>query len=156
MLLHLAKPTLGQRVLRGPAGPLLARASSERFFRQQFGSIFSRAHPLTDEGVADQWSLHTYLDGRRRAHELIAYMDERVRYADRWHGAIRGWPGALSLLCGMQDPVARTEVLRGIEQLRPGVPVTELPELGHYPQIEDPAQVTRVIAERVGQSAPTG
>jgi pimeloyl-ACP methyl ester carboxylesterase len=45
----------------------------------------------------------------------------------------------------MHDPVARVEVLRGIEQLRPGVPVIELPELAHYPQIEDPAQVSAAL-----------
>ena len=33
-------------------------------------------------------------EGHRRGHELIAYMDQRVRYAERWHGAIRDWPGA--------------------------------------------------------------
>ena len=36
-----ASPTLGQRLLRGRLGPLAARLSSERFFRNQFGSIFS-------------------------------------------------------------------------------------------------------------------
>jgi len=146
MLLHLAKPTLGQRLLRSRAGPVLARLGTERVFRQQLGSVFSRAHPLSAEEAADQWSLYTHLDGHRRAHELVAYMDERVRHADRWHGAIRDWPGALSLLWGMRDPVARVEVLRGIQALRPHVPVTEFPELGHYPQIEDPGAVAAVIA----------
>src|SRR5581483_216825 len=36
-----ASPTLGQRILRSPLGPLFSRLSTERFFRQQFGSIFS-------------------------------------------------------------------------------------------------------------------
>lgn len=146
MLLHLARPTLGQRLLRSPAGGLMARLSSERVFRQQLGSVFSPAHPLTPAEAADQWSLVTHLGGDRRAHELIAYMDERIRYAERWHGAIRDWPGALSMLWGMKDPVARVDVLRGLQALRPGLAVTELPELGHYPQIEDPGQVAPLIA----------
>ena len=146
MLLHLAKPTLGQRLLRSPAGALMARLSTERVFRQQLGSVFSPAHPLSSAEAADQWSLVTHLGGHRRGHELIAYMDQRVRYAERWHGAIRDWPGALSLLWGMKDPVARVEVLRGLQALRPAVSVSELPELGHYPQIEDPGQVAPLIA----------
>jgi pimeloyl-ACP methyl ester carboxylesterase len=146
MLLHLAKPTLGQKLLRSRAGPVLSRLSTERFFRQQLGSVFSRAHPLSAEEAADQWSLYAHLGGHRRAHELVAYMDERVRYAERWHAAIRDWPGVLSLLWGMQDPVARVEVLRGIQALRSRVPVTEFAQLGHYPQIEDPGAVAEVIA----------
>ena len=40
-----ASPTLAQRILRGPLGPVLSRVSSEHFFRAQFGSVFSRAIP---------------------------------------------------------------------------------------------------------------
>ena len=68
-------------------------------------------------------------------------MAERERFTDRWHGAIRDWPGPLTLAWGMLDPVARTEVLRGLQELRPGVKTIELPDLGHYPQIEDPAAI---------------
>ena len=145
MLLHLAHLTAGQKLLMSKAGPALAQLSSERFFRQQLGAVFSEAHPLSSEEAADQWSLMSYNGGRRRGHDLIAYQDERVRYADRWHGAIRDWPGELSLMWAMRDPVAGPEMLRGLQQLRPNVPVTELPTLGHYPQIEDPAAVAEVV-----------
>jgi pimeloyl-ACP methyl ester carboxylesterase len=141
MLLHLANLTIGQKLLRSRVGPLLGRLSTERFFRQQLASVFSRTYPLTDAEAADQWSLVTYAGGHRRGHDLIAYQDERERYTERWHGAIRDWPGSLTLLWGMQDPVARVAVLRGLQELRPGVPVVELPELGHYPQIENPDAV---------------
>ena len=145
MLLHLAHLTAGQKLLMSKAGPALAQLSSERFFRQQLGAVFSPAHPLSSEEAADQWSLMSYNGGRRRGHDLIAYQEERVRYADRWHGAIRDWPGELSLMWAMRDPVAGPEMLRGLQQLRPNVPVTELPTLGHYPQIEDPAAVAEVV-----------
>ena len=57
-------------------------------------------------------------------------------------------PGELSLMWAMQDPVAGPEMLRGIQQLRPDVPVTELPTLGHYPQIEDPAAVAAIVVRQ--------
>lgn len=72
-------------------------------------------------------------------------MDERERLTDRWHGAIRDWPGHLTLAWGLLDPVARAEVLDGLRDLRPGVPTIELPELGHYPQIEDPGQIAAAL-----------
>jgi pimeloyl-ACP methyl ester carboxylesterase len=45
----------------------------------------------------------------------------------------------------MRDPVAVPAVLEGLTELRPGVPVTQLAELGHYPQIEEPATVAAAV-----------
>ena len=88
MIQSAASPTLAQRLLRGPLGPVMARLSSERVFRQQFGSIFSAAHPLTDAESADQWSLIEHEGGQRLGHKLIVYMNERERRAPRWFGAL--------------------------------------------------------------------
>ena len=146
MVLEAASPILGQRLLRGRFGPLLARLSSERFFRHQFGSVFSEAHPLSDAEAEDQWSLVCHNGGRTLGHRLVSYMDQRETHAERWHGAIREWPGELSLAWGLQDPVATTAVLAALRELRPQVPVSELPELAHYPQLEDPRQIARCLS----------
>ncbi len=146
MVLEASSPTPAQRALRSRFGPLVARLSSERFFRQQFGSVFSATHPLSEEEAADQWSLVCRGGGRTLGHRLVSYMDQRETYAERWHGAIRDWPGALSLAWGMLDPVATTAVLAALRTLRPGVTVSELPELAHYPQIEDPGALAQALA----------
>ncbi|MGE5282125.1 MAG: alpha/beta fold hydrolase [Chloroflexota bacterium] len=145
MVLERASPTPAQRLLRSRLGPLAARLSSERFFRHQFGSVFSAAHPLSDEEAADQWSLICHNGGRSLGHRLVSYMDERETHAKRWHGAIRDWPGNLRLAWGLLDPVATTEVLAALRELRPNVPVHELPDLAHYPQLEDPAQLAAAL-----------
>ncbi len=87
-------------MLRSPVGPVFSRLSTERFFRQQFASIFSPEHPLTDEEAADQWALISAGGGRTLDHKTIAYMDERFKHADRWHGAIRDWERPLQLRLG--------------------------------------------------------
>ena len=56
----------------------------------------------------------------------------------------------------MQDPVAVPAVLAGLKELRPGVPVNELAELGHYPQIEDPARVAAAVEAAVHKPDPQG
>jgi pimeloyl-ACP methyl ester carboxylesterase len=145
MLLHLAKPTLGQNLLRSRLGPLFARLTSERSFRAQFSRVFSPEHPLSAEEAADQWSLLTQGGGQRIAHLTIEYMTERERFTERWHGAIRDWPGPLTLAWGMLDPVARTEVLNGLRELRPGVEAIELPDAAHYPQIEQPELISDAL-----------
>jgi pimeloyl-ACP methyl ester carboxylesterase len=145
MVQRAASPTLGQRLLRGRFGPLVTQLSSERFFRDQFGSIFSPDHPLSAEEAADQWALIRFNGGHRLGHKLIGYMNEREERAKRWHGAIRTWPGYLEIGWGMLDPVATPEVLKAVRQLRPNAPVTEWPDLGHYPQIEDPEAVAELL-----------
>ena len=156
MLLHLAKPTPGQHLLRSRLGPLFARLTSERGFRLQFSRIFSPGQPLSAEEAADQWSLLAHGGGRRIAHRTIHYMSERERYVERWHGALRDWPEPLTLAWGLHDPVARTEVLRGLQELRPGVETIELPDAGHYPQIEQPELISAALDTALGRagSAP--
>ena len=146
MVLEAASPTPAQRALRSPLGLLVARLSSERVFRHQFGSVFSDAHPLSEAEAEDQWSLVCHNGGRTLGHRLISYMDQREEHAERWHGAIRDWPGELSLTWGLRDPVATTAVLAALRGLRPQVPVSELPDLAHYPQLEDPAQIARCLS----------
>jgi pimeloyl-ACP methyl ester carboxylesterase len=106
ILLDRATPTLGQKLLRSRGGPLFARLSTKRFFKMQLGSVFSDAHPLSDGEAGDQWSLLSFENGHRIGHLLVHYMDERDCFTERWHGAIRDWPGDLSLAWGMRDPVA--------------------------------------------------
>lgn len=147
MVLEKASPTPAQKLLRSRFGPLAARLSSERFFRHQFGSVFSTAHPLSVEEATDQWSLICHNGGRTLGHRLVSYMDQREEHAERWHGAIRDWPGDLNLAWGLLDPVATIDVLAALRELRPGVPVDELPELAHYPQLEDPGQIAQALGE---------
>jgi pimeloyl-ACP methyl ester carboxylesterase len=141
----------GQKLLLSRLGPLAARLSNEYGFRRQFAGIFSKGHPLSAEEAADQWSLLSRGDGHRLLDRLIYYNHERVRppFAERWHGALRDWPGELELGWAELDPICTEAVLQAVLRLRPHARVTRLPGLGHYPQIEDPQAVHRVIEEHV-------
>lgn len=146
MILALASLTWAQRALRSRAGPLVASLSHRRAFERQFGALFSEAHPLEPEEAHAQWALWARAGGARMAHRLVHYLGEREVHASRWHGAIRDWEGPLSLAWGMRDPVCTPRVLRGLRTLRPHAPVTELAQLGHYPQIEAPGVIAELIA----------
>ena len=142
---HVAHPTRAQRLLLSPAGPAVARATTEATFRRGFGSIFSDEHPLTDDEAADQWALVSYRDGHRIAHRLIEYMRERERLADRWHGAFAEWNGPLGLIWGMADPMAHPGMLEALLELRPAAAATRFDKVGHYPQIEVPGRVAALV-----------
>ncbi|MFL5818424.1 MAG: alpha/beta fold hydrolase [Conexibacter sp.] len=145
ILLDRASPTTGQKLLRSRLGPLFARLTTHRSFHLQFGRIFSDAHPLSRQEADDQWALLAHNQGHRIGYLLVNYMAERERYVERWHGAFRDWPGRLSLTWGLEDPVATAAVLDGLRELRPGVRVTELPGIGHYPQLERPDLIASVL-----------
>jgi pimeloyl-ACP methyl ester carboxylesterase len=134
-----------QKILRGRLGPVASRLINRRGFTRGFGKLFTPAHPLTVDEAAAQWALLSRNDGHRIGHLLISYLDERERYAQRWHGAVRDWPNPLGFLWGLEDPVATTNVLDGLRELRPQAPVIELAGLGHYPQVEDPDAFTEAV-----------
>ena len=145
MVIEAATLTLGQKVLRSRLGPIAARLSNERSFRAQFARIFSPEHPLSRAEAADQWALLAHSGGQRILDRLTFYLHERVTYAGPWHGALRDWPGRLELAWAGRDPICTEAVLQAVLALRPSAPLTRLPRLGHYPQLEDPAAAIEVI-----------
>jgi pimeloyl-ACP methyl ester carboxylesterase len=145
MVIEAASLTRGQKLLRSRLGPLVARLTNRRSFQRALSDIFSDQHPLTPEEAEDQWALLRLAGGHRILDRLTFYLHERVTYADRWHGALRDWPGRLELAWAGRDPVCTEAVLEAVLQLRPQAPVTRLPELGHYPQIEDPDGAAAII-----------
>jgi pimeloyl-ACP methyl ester carboxylesterase len=137
----------GQKLLLSRMGPLAARLSTELVWRRQFARIFSPEHPLSAEEAADQWSLLAHDGGHRLLDRLIYYNHERVTppLSDRWHGALRDWPGRLELAWAELDPICTEAVLEAVLRLRPHAEVTRLRGLGHYPQLEHPDAVRAVI-----------
>jgi pimeloyl-ACP methyl ester carboxylesterase len=153
LVIEKASLTLAQKALRSRLGPLVARLSNERVFRAQMRRIFSRSHPLSDEEAADQWQLLSEAGGRHILDRLTYYLHERVTEAPRWHGALRDWPGRLELAWAGQDPICTEAVLQAVLALRPAAPLTRMPELGHYPQIERPDVVAQLVERFAGAPA---
>lgn len=152
IVLEFARLTVSQKLLGSRFGSVAAYLSNEPAFHAQLGRIFSDTHPLSRQEAADQWSLLANAGGNRILDKLTLYLQERVRYAARWHGALRDWPGDLELAWALADPVCTRAVLDAVRELRPRAPVTLMADLGHYPQIEDPESVTEII-ERIAHEA---
>jgi len=140
VILERASLRPSQKILRSPLGSVFSRLTNKRSFIRGFGKLFSSNHPLSAAEAEAQWALLSTNDGTRILHLLCAYLDERVKYAQRWHGAVRDWPKPLRFLWATGDPVATTAVLQGLRELRPSEEVVELAGIGHYPQIEVPGE----------------
>lgn len=153
VIIERASLRVSQKMLRGPLGPLAARLTNRAGFIRGFAKLFSADHPLSAEEAQAQWALMAREDGQRIIHLLCAYLNERVRYAARWHGAVRDWPKPLGFLWATGDPVATVNVLAGLRLLRPGAEVIELVGIGHYAQIEVPDAFTAGAARLLGLEA---
>jgi pimeloyl-ACP methyl ester carboxylesterase len=151
IILERARRRAGMKILRGPLGPVMARAMTGRFYRRQFDALFSPDHPPEAGEAEDQWALIEHGGGKRITH-TFPYMDDRERYSERWRGAFRDWDKPLSLVWGMLDTLALPAVLEGLRELRPDAHVTELPDVGHNPQIEVPEQVAAAIRGALDRS----
>ncbi len=141
--IEMARPTVGQKILLSPAGDLFARLGSRAVFFAQMKRIYGR--PARDADLQGMWELLDRADGRRRLPAIIAYMRERVRFRRRWVGALERLDLPALVAWGEKDPVARLEIARQLEQEIAGSERARFAELGHYPQVEDAAQVASAV-----------
>jgi pimeloyl-ACP methyl ester carboxylesterase len=142
----LHRPVLIQRLLRSKAGPLLARATTERRFRATMRQILGR--PVSDQVLHELWTGMVRDNGHLLAPRLLRYIDERRRYASRWTTALEQYPGPTMFLWGPADPISGAHVLARIRPRMPHATVVELagpPAVGHYPQLEAPAEVADAL-----------
>lgn len=143
--IEMAQPTIGQRLLKSPAGAAFARIARKEIFVAQMRRIFARR---PDGAVLDaMWSLLAREDGPLRLPMIIRYMEERVRFRRRWIGALERIDRPVLVAWGAKDPVARMAIGERLARETPGADLVSWDDLGHYPQVEQPARVAATIAE---------
>ncbi|MBL8714801.1 MAG: alpha/beta hydrolase [Myxococcales bacterium] len=141
---ELADLTFGQHLLRSPLGGLFARFTNERTFGLQMRRIFGK--PVADEKVHEMWELLAREGGARVMPKLIGYVGERYAFWDRWIGALRRLDVPTLVAWGELDPVAVMPIARALAAEIPGARLQTWPDLGHYPQVEEPARVAATVA----------
>jgi len=134
-----------QRLLRSRLGPLVGRLTSEKRFRKAFSEIFGPRTRPSIEDLRAFWRLIETNGGRRIAHRLIRYIDERTRFRERWVGALQASTIPLRLIDGPEDPVAGRHMADRYRELVPNADVVLLDGIGHYPQLEDSPGVLRAV-----------
>jgi pimeloyl-ACP methyl ester carboxylesterase len=145
---ELARPLLVQRLLVTPGlGALTARVLGFKAFSRAFSSIFSRAHPVSPADVRQHWEVLRRREGTAPiTHRLARYMRDREQNALRWETALEETVVPLRFVWGMADPRSGAHVADRIRERVPDATLVELPDVGHYPQLEVPARVAEEIA----------
>jgi len=146
MFPELHRPVLTQKLLASPLGPLVARLSSYRTFAKTMRRIWGKAPPPDDE-IHAMWDLVTEASGMRVMPKLIGYIAERKLHRDRWVDALVSAKAPLRFICGLLDPVSGAHMAARYRELVPNPDVVELPEVGHYPQVEAPAAAETAVLE---------
>ncbi len=132
-----------QRLLAGPLGPLVARLSSERRFRASLQRICAR--PWPEGELAEAWQALTRAGGKAVMPKLLRYIAERHAHRARWVGALQQAGVPVALVNGLEDPISGRSIVARWRELLPAAPVFELPDVGHYPQVEAPDEVLAAL-----------
>ena len=128
-----------QKLLLSPVGPLIARLTNYKKFKNNFDHIC--AVPLSEGELKTLWSFIEFNDGKPILAKLIGYMKERKQYRERWVGALQKNDIAIRLIDGLQDPISGAHMVKRYRELIKSADVIELEGVGHYPQLEAPEKV---------------
>ncbi|WP_420467008.1 alpha/beta fold hydrolase [Panacagrimonas sp.] len=145
---------LVQKLLLGPAGPLISRLNNPQRFARSLSAVFG---PHTQPSAAQLdafWKLMKENGGHRLGHRLIRYILDRRRNRDRWVSALQETPVPLRLINGPQDPVSGAHMVQRYRELVPRPDVISLEGIGHYPQVEAPEAVAEAFLTFVDAHAP--
>ena len=133
------QPLLLQKLLASPLGPVIARLTTYRKFAANLRSIC--AQPLAEAELEGMWRLMTFNDGLAILPKLISYMAERRKHRERWVGALQESKVPLRLINGLRDPISGAHMTARYRDLIARPDIVELPDVGHYPQVEAPEAV---------------
>ena len=140
---EMAHLTVGQKLLRSPLADAFVRLSSRTTFMAQIRRTFGRE---PDEATLhSMWELLSRDDGVARLPATIRYVEERKRFRRRWIGALERCDVPLLVAWGRRDPVAVMAIAEKIAAGTPGARLETWDDLGHWPQIEDPARVVGTV-----------
>lgn len=148
ILVELARLRLSQQILRNQTlGPYLARLSSPRFFERQLRRILARPEAVSKEELEALFEGLVRDGGRERISPISRYIDERIRFRDRWFGALQRLDLPVHLLWARRDPIAVPAIPEALAAAMRHASVTWLDDLGHYPMLEDPERWASLAAD---------
>lgn len=136
-----------QRLLASPVGAVVAALVNERGFQRGFRRLFGQRTRPEPAELHEFWSLIDHDGGAAILHKLSGYIEERRRFRERWVGALQRADVPLRLVAGGADPISGAQMVARYRELVPRPDTVELPDIGHYPQIEAPEAVLEAFLE---------
>jgi pimeloyl-ACP methyl ester carboxylesterase len=139
------RPTRVQKLL---AKPIIGAFVASRLTRDKLHAGLNTvrgANKLDALGFNELWVGISHGNGHKLAHRHIRYNAERTVHHERWEEALFAYVGPVQLIWGLADPVSGKHVLDLARLRLPCARIVELPQVGHFPQSEAPAEVAAAI-----------
>lgn len=144
----LHRPTPGQQMLLDPDhGAEVAAAVDERAFVNGLRATWGTRVPFDEALVHEIFLSMAERGGVGLMHELLHYVADRRRYADRWRAALESADPPMAFVWGELDPVSGGHVLPRVRERLGRCRVVPLADVGHWPTLEAPDVVAAAIRD---------
>ena len=142
----LHRPTVGQQLLLDPEhGAEVAAAVTEPTFAAAVRGTWGVRQPMDEVAVHEMWCSMDEGGGAGLMHELLHYIADRRRHQDRWRAALETPGVPVAFVWGDLDPVSGAHMIERVEERVPAARVLRMPDVGHWPPLEAPAEVADAV-----------
>lgn len=142
------KALLIQKLLLSPIGKYLNALSGYSQFKKSFSSVFGSNTKPTEAELKNFWQVINFNKGKHIFHNGITYINDRIENRDLWLDTLQNSRIPLALINGSVDPVSGKHLVDRYKELECRLDyLKELPDIGHYPQVEAPQDVSNAYFE---------
>lgn len=132
-----------QKLMLSPLGKWLNKLAGFKQFSSSFSSVFGPNTKPSYNELCEFWEAINYNDGKHVFHNLITYIRDRKQHKSRWLAVLQNTATPLALINGSLDPVSGRHLVSRYKELNCRLDfLTQLPNIGHYPQVESPQEMS--------------
>jgi len=144
-----------QKLMLTPLGKLINKLTGFNQFVPSFSKVFGQHTKPDQRQLEEFWEVINYNEGKHLFHNLMTYILDRREHRTRWVTALQNSPIPLSLINGSSDPVSGAHMVARYKELKCRLDhLSELPTIGHYPQVEAPKQVASCYLDFLASVSP--
>jgi pimeloyl-ACP methyl ester carboxylesterase len=150
--IEMAHLTDGQNLLLSLADEMLPTSidPTGAVLSNSLKATFSANARVAQEEIESSAALILSNGGDRLLPRTIRYIEERRRSQGRYTGAIETHPSPLSIVWGVEDPIAVVEMATRLHSARPDSQLCLIDGVGHYPMVESPEAFAAAALEGLG------
>lgn len=136
---------LGLRLLQAPVlGAALSPLATRGAFFSTMRRLFRSPGEPSDELLAQHWIALEERGGRRVLRSLLHDGRDLAAHHERWAWALDAEVCPAHFVWGLDDPLDGP-LASEIQRRRPRAPFLGLPQVGHFPHVEDPVTVADAV-----------
>jgi pimeloyl-ACP methyl ester carboxylesterase len=139
------RPKFIQSLLNSPIGGFVTKLITKKSVDSNMRSVFGKNSQPSERELEEMWELINFNDGKRVFHKLIGYMSERKYHRQKWLDALTNAVCPIQIINGSADPISGEHMVERYETLVSKKNIKRLTDIGHYPQMEAPKEVSSAI-----------